>query len=336
MSSQLKLTDITKKFEANTVNEKVALDHLNLTVEPGQFVTVLGSNGSGKSTMFNVILGSLFPDEGKVYLGDKDITKLKDYKRALNIGCLYQNPLRGTAPNLTIEEKLDTICKKIYHANGVQLTANAVKQAKQRVGVVFDTCSFPEEMTVASVGKLMSYSYDSWSPADFEQRLAQFQLPKSKTVKDLSRGMSMKLSLACALAHDPDLLILDEATAGLDPLAREEALDILRGYMRDERHGILMSSHITSDLEKIADYIVCIDAGRIVFAVEKDTITDLAGIAHCRATDYPGELRSMRHPYGIDVLAPDRFAFAENFKNIAVDKADIDVYMGMMLKGEVR
>lgn len=192
----------------------------------------------------------------------------------------------------------------------------------------------------------MSYSYDSWSPADFEQRLAQFQLPKSKTVKDLSRGMSMKLSLACALAHDPDLLILDEATAGLDPLAREEALDILRGYMRDERHGILMSSHITSDLEKIADYIVCIDAGRIVFAVEKDTITDLAGIAHCRATDYeriaesgffaPGELRSMRHPYGIDVLAPDRFAFAENFKNIAVDKADIDVYMGMMLKGEVR
>ena len=112
MSSQLKLTDITKKFEANTVNEKVALDHLNLTVEPGQFVTVLGSNGSGKSTMFNVILGSLFPDEGKVYLGDKDITKLKDYKRALNIGCLTRihfveplrtSPLRKTLPLLTQE-----------------------------------------------------------------------------------------------------------------------------------------------------------------------------------------------------------------------------------------
>ena len=174
---------------------------------------------------------------------------------------------------------------------GEHAGSKAIKDAKQRTGVVFDTCSFPEEMTVASVGKLMSYSYDSWSPADFEQRLAQFQLPKSKTVKDLSRGMSMKLSLACALAHDPDLLILDEATAGLDPLAREEALNILRGYMRDERHGILMSSHITSDLEKIADYIVCIDAGRIVFAVEKDTITDLAGIAHCRATDYAAHRR---------------------------------------------
>ena len=106
MSSQLKLTDITKKFEANTVNEKVALDHLNLTVEPGQFVTVLGSNGSGKSTMFNVILGSLFPDEGKVYLGDKDITKLKDYKRALNIHFvepLRTSPLRKTLPLLTQE-----------------------------------------------------------------------------------------------------------------------------------------------------------------------------------------------------------------------------------------
>ena len=117
MSSQLKLADITKKFEANTVNEKVALDHLNLTVEPGQFVTVLGSNGSGKSTMFNVILGSLFPDEGKVYLGDKDITKLKDYKRALNIGCLYQNPLRGTAPNLTIEENLALAYLRAAHGN---------------------------------------------------------------------------------------------------------------------------------------------------------------------------------------------------------------------------
>ncbi|MFR1639381.1 MAG: hypothetical protein ACLSVD_09540 [Eggerthellaceae bacterium] len=108
--------------------------------------------------------------------------------------------------------------------------------------------------------------------------------------------MSMKLSLACALAHDPDLLILDEATAGLDPLAREEALDILRGYMRDERHGILMSSHITSDLEKIADYIVCIDAGRIVFAVEKDAITDFAGVAQCRATTTSASPRAASSP----------------------------------------
>lgn len=296
MNDLLRIRSLSKHYDG------FDLRNVDLTVPAGSVVGFIGSNGAGKTTTIKAILGLIYPDAGSIEL-------------------LGQNV-------------------------GEHAGSKAIKDAKQRTGVVFDTCSFPEEMTVASVGKLMSYSYDSWSPADFEQRLAQFQLPKSKTVKDLSRGMSMKLSLACALAHDPDLLILDEATAGLDPLAREEALDILRGYMHDERHGILMSSHITSDLEKIADYIVCIDAGRIVFAVEKDTITDLAGIAHCRATDYeriaesgffaPGELRSMRHPYGIDVLAPDRFAFAENFKNIAVDKADIDVYMGMMLKGEVR
>ena len=164
---------------------------------------------------------------------------------------------------------------------GEHAGSKAIKDAKQRTGVVFDTCSFPEEMTVASVGKLMSYSYDSWSPADFEQRLAQFQLPKSKTVKDLSRGMSMKLSLACALAHDPDLLILDEATAGLDPLAREEALDILRGYMRDERHGILMSSHITSDLEKAADYVAYLHRGKLVLQGAKDELLDEYGRLAC-------------------------------------------------------
>ena len=217
---------------------------------------------------------------------------------------------------------------------GEHASAKAVKQAKQRVGVVFDTCSFPEEMTVEAVGRLMSYSYEAWSAADFEQRLAQFELPKNRAVKDLSRGMSMKLSLACALSHDPD------------PLARDATLDCLRDYMRDERHGILMSSHITSDLEKIADYVVCIDEGRIVFSVEKDAITDLAGIAHCRAAEFeriaasgffaPGELRSLRHPYGIDVLVPDRFAFSESFKGVAVDKADIDTYLALMLKGEIR
>lgn len=93
-------------FEPGTVNEKLALDHLDLEVPAGQFVTVLGSNGSGKTTLFNMILGRLFPDSGQIFLGGEDITRQKDYKRALNIGCLYQNPLRGTAPNMTIEENL--------------------------------------------------------------------------------------------------------------------------------------------------------------------------------------------------------------------------------------
>ena len=149
-------------------------------------------------------------------------------------------------------------------------------ELKQRIGVVFDTCSFPEELTVKTVGKLMAQCYENWNPGSFRSFARTFQLPEDKAVKDLSRGMGMKLSLACALAHDPDLLILDEATAGLDPMAREEALDTLRMFMNEDGRGILMSSHITSDLEKIADYIVCIDEGNIVFSVEKDAITDVA------------------------------------------------------------
>ena len=104
--SSLSVQGLTKRFEAGTVNEKLALDHLDLEVSAGQFVTVLGSNGSGKSTLFNTILGRVMPDSGSILLGEEDITRQKDYKRALNMSCLYQNPLRGTAPTMTLEENL--------------------------------------------------------------------------------------------------------------------------------------------------------------------------------------------------------------------------------------
>ena len=224
---------------------------------------------------------------------------------------------------------------------GEHAGSKAIKDAKQRTGVVFDTCSFPEEMTVASVGKLMSYSYDSWSPADFEQRLAQFQLPKSKTVKDLSRGMSMKLSLACALAHDPDLLILDEATAGLDPLAREEALDILRGYMRDERHGILMSSHITSDLEKVADYVTYLHRGRVAVSGAKDELLDTYGKLVCGRSELervdPALLVGVRSgQFGCEALVKNRRAFARFHPELAVEPVSLEDIMVFTVKGDAR
>lgn len=270
-----------------------------LRVPSGSVVGFVGSNGAGKTTTIKSILGLNRPDSGQIALFGEEI-----------IG----------APSKRLAE------------------------LKQRIGVVFDTCSFPEELTVEAVGKLMSVSYRAWDAAGFRERIEQFALPSNKTVKDLSRGMSMKLSLACALSHDADLFILDEATAGLDPMARDEALDTLRAFMTDERHGILMSSHITSDLEKIADYIVCIDEGRIVFSIEKDAIVHQAGIAQCRASEFaaiadsglyaPGCLRYIRNAYGTSVLVPDRFVFAENFRGIAVERADIDAYMSLMLKGE--
>ena len=172
--------------------KKLTLDHLNLTVEPGQFVTVLGSNGSGKSTMFNVILGSLFPDEGKVYLGDKDITKLKDYKRALNIGCLYQNPLRGTAPNLTIEENLALAYTRKASPSFFALNKK-------------DSSYFREVLSTLGMG--------------LEDRM------KTK-IGLLSGGQRQAASLLMATIAEPELLLLDEHTAALDPGAAEKVMAI--------------------------------------------------------------------------------------------------------------
>ena len=220
------------------------------------------------------------------------------------------------------------------------------RRLKERIGVVFDTCPFIGDLPVKTAGTLMKASFSAWKQGRFEDLLDRFGLDPKKKIKDLSRGMGMKLQLACALAHDPDLLILDEATAGLDPMARDEILDLLRDFMSDENRGILISSHITTDLEKIADRIVCIDQGRIAFDVEKDEITDLAGVARCRAAEFEdvrtsglvesGELKWMRQPMSIDVLVPDRFAFAKRFPNIACDRATIDDYMQLILKGESR
>ena len=209
MSSQLKLVDITKKFEANTVNEKVALDHLNLTVEPGQFVTVLGSNGSGKSTMFNVILGSLFPDEGKVYLGDKDITKLKDYKRALNIGCLYQNPLRGTAPNLTIEENLALAYTRKASPSFFALNKK-------------DSSYFREVLSTLGMG--------------LEDRM------KTK-IGLLSGGQRQAMALLMSTMTPIEFLILDEHTAALDPKTAELIMELTDKIVKEKNLTTVMVTH---------------------------------------------------------------------------------------------
>lgn len=141
--------------------------------------------------------------------------------------------------------------------------------------------------------------------------------------------------------------MLDEATAGLDPIARDEVLDLLRDFMAEGERGILMSTHITSDLEKIADEVVCVDGqAASCLTAPKDAITDEAGVARCRAADVTAIMDSrllcprrgplLRHDYGCDVLAPDRFAFARAFPDIPVDKATIEDYMTLTLKGESR
>lgn len=278
-----------------------SLEGVDLAVNEGEVVGFVGQNGAGKSTTIKALLGLIRVDGG-------------------------EGSVLGTPSD--------------------ELTRASGAATKERVGVVFDTVSLPGHLRVADVGRIYASAFASWDAHRFSQLTRDLGLDPKKAVKDLSRGMGMKLSLACALAHGPQVLILDEATAGLDPMARDEALERLRDFVAQPGHAILMSSHITSDLERIADRIVCIDAGRIVFDLEKDAITDLAGVARCRVADLEkiassgmvpdSELRYLRHDYGIDVLVPDRFAFAEMFPDIPCDRMTIDDYMSLTLKGGVR
>lgn len=155
---------------------------------------------------------------------------------------------------------------------------------KEHIGVVFDECCFPETLSARDVGRVLASAYKTWLPDTYAAYLRRFQLPEKKKIKDYSRGMKMKLSIAAALSHDSRLLVLDEATSGLDPVVRDEILDIFYDFMQDEQHAILMSSHITSDLERICDYITFIHQGRIRFSEEKDRLLSRFGVLRCDET----------------------------------------------------
>ena len=149
---------------------------------------------------------------------------------------------------------------------------------KDKLGIVFDDLLVPEEMTLVDVEKFCSRVYSKWNKNSFYKFKEKFNLPDKKIIKNYSRGMKMKLSMAVALSHNAELLILDEATSGLDPIVREEILDLLLDFMQDENHTILIYSHILSDLEKVADYIAFINDGKILFMETKDELKENYGI----------------------------------------------------------
>lgn len=169
----------------------------------------------------------------------------------------------------------------------------------------------------------------------------------SRSVKELSRGMGMKLQLCCAMAAGSDLLVLDEPTSGLDPIVRDEVLDVIRVWMEAEGRSALISSHITSDLEKIADYVVMLDGGRVALSCARDVIDDEMGIAHLRGAELervlsegrvaaPGEARVLKRDLSFELLVSDRTAFARAYPDYVCDRATIDDVMALMIKGEVR
>ena len=181
------------------------------------------------------------------------------------------------------------------------------RDARERLGVVLDECSFPESLSLRDIAAVMKRCYRTWQPEAFARYAAMFRLPDKKPVKEYSRGMKMKLSIAVALSHDSRLLILDEATSGLDPVVRDEILDVFLGFIKDDEHAILLSSHIVSDLEKVCDYVTLLHQGKVVFSRQKDALLDEFVVAKC-ANDAVSTLPSgavvgiRRNSFGAEAL----------------------------------
>lgn len=221
----------------------------------------------------------------------------------------------------------------------VTLLGAGPDRAKADIGVVMDDCFFYEALRVKDVGGVLSRVYKTWDKALFRDYLDKFSLSSGKTIKELSRGMRMKLSLAAALAHRPRLLLLDEATAGLDPVVRDEILDEFLGFVSDEDHSILISSHITSDLEKAADYIAYLHQGQIILFDEKDRLREEYGRLVCTKADLaaidPAYVVGVRRgDYSTEALVRDKAAFCRKYPRLTVEPVTLDELMVLIEKGE--
>lgn len=208
-------------------------------------------------------------------------------------------------------------------------------EVKDKLGVVFDDLLMPEEMTLIDIERFCCGVYSQWDKSLFFGFVRKFNLPSQKIIKNYSRGMKMKLSTAIALSHNAKLLLLDEATSGLDPVVREEILDLLLDFMQDENHTILISSHILSDLEKVADYIAFIDKGKILFMETKDELKENYGIyaashEEVKSIDREAIVGRRVHSFGQELLVKKSLVPA----GIHLQKPSIEDIMIYLAKGE--
>lgn len=192
----------------------------------------------------------------------------------------------GAGKSTTIKLILDMI-----HKDSGSITilgkdnGDNIKLTKEDIGVVMDEVGIPECLTVKQVGNVMKHTFQNWDAAEYARLVQKLELPDKKQFKEFSRGTKMKLGIAIAMSHNSKLLILDEATSGLDPVVRDEVVEMFSEFTRDESHSILISSHIVSDLEKLCDYIAFLHKGKLLLCEEKDQLLAEYGLIHCTADE---------------------------------------------------
>jgi ABC-2 type transport system ATP-binding protein len=216
---------------------------------------------------------------------------------------------------------------------------NLSKDIKAQIGVVFDGSNLHENLTIENINRIMISIYHNWDQKKFYNYLTKFKLPKNKKIKDFSRGMKMKLSIAIALSHNSKLLILDEATSGLDPMVRDEILDLFLEFIQEEDHTIFLSSHIISDIEKIADYVTFIHEGRIVFSENKDELIYSHGIIRCPNEYVPMIDKSYivgirQNSFGAEVMIKNADIFKRRYREFSLEKTSIEEIMLFISRGK--
>ena len=281
MNNVIEIKNLKKVYDNFTLGE------INLSIESGKVIGLIGENGAGKTSLIKSIL-NIIKSEGKI---------------------------------------------KLFNSNDLN------EDTKENIGIVLDNAFFPENLSPKDIETILKSIYKNWDTQVFQDYIKRFNLDYNKTIKNMSKGMKKKLEIACALSHHPNLLILDEPTSGLDPVVRSEVLDLFQEFMESDSHTILISSHITSDLERIADQIILIDKGKIQLNEDKDEIINKYGILKCSLEEFDkidseDIINYKKTKYSYEILVKDKNKIEKKYKDYIIDKISLDELLLLITKGE--
>lgn len=249
------------------------------------------------------------------------------------IGLIGEN---GAGKTTLIKSILNIIS---IDSGSIKIGEKDIKDNSLEIGVVLDNTFFPEILTPSDIGKIAKNTYKTWDNDLYNKYLNDFKLEQNKKINTFSKGMRKKLEIAVALSHKPSILILDEPTSGLDPIIRDEILDIFLDFVQDPNHTILLSTHITSDLERIADYITFINKGKILLNDSKDNILDSFGILKCEhekfnSIDVSDIIKYKKNKYSYDILIKLTDETRKKYNKYTIDKPTLDEIMVLYIRGD--